>query len=312
MFQSKYFRFALFAAALAFVFALLAGCGRTAGPNESAAQPPAPEAQGAAESAAKAGPRNIAVLYFPFADHLFALGNADAVKGVAGLKSLRTFPVYEPFLQGDAIADLGDQASMEKLIAMQPDLIIASHFEQSQAEQLSKIAKTVVVTASLDWQDTLRQVAAAIGEEAKAEAYIDGYTKRLDEVAAVMERSGQKGKSAMFMMPWKKGFTYWSGPRLSAYYGTLGFKPFEGLQNTGEISLEGLGKLNPDYLFIGNDFTHASEISLEELQTNPVWQSLDAVKNNRMFIVDTEIFGPLALGQSKGLEVMDKLMKTRP
>ncbi|ULL15657.1 ABC transporter substrate-binding protein [Paenibacillus sp. H1-7] len=126
-------------------------------------------------------------------------------------------------------------------------------------------------------------------------------------MAAMMEKSGAKGKTALFIMPWKKGFTYWSGSRMSLYYEKLGFKPFEGMQNVGEITLEGISKLNPEFLFIGKDYAHASEITLEDLAKDPVWNSLDAVKNKKMFVADTEILGPLAMGQWKGLDYMNQL-----
>nr|WP_283942844.1 ABC transporter substrate-binding protein [Paenibacillus konkukensis] len=169
------------------------------------------------------------------------------------------------------------------------------------------LAKTVTVNATLNWQETIRGVAAAIGEEAKAEEYIQQFQKKQSEVAATMEKSGAKGKTALFIMPWKKSFTYWSGSRMALYYEKLGFKPFEGMSNVGEITLEGIGKLDPEYIFVGKDYTNSSEITLQDLETNPVWNSLAAVKNKKMFVVDTEILGPLAMGQFKGLTYMQQL-----
>lgn len=293
--------------------ALLAGCGSRSLPQSSSGANTAPSGSNPAqdrEAAPKPGPKKIAVMYFPYAEHLFAIGRADAVKGVVGLKSLRQFSVYDPYVSGDRIIDLGDQANLEKIMEMNPDLIIASQFEEQIVEQLSKIAKTVTVNTNLDWQETIKQVAALIDEEAKAQAYIDNFRKKQAEVTAVMEQSGQHGQTALFMMLWKNGFNYWGNPRMSLYYDKLGFKQPGELKNIGQIDLEGVSQMNPDYIFIGNDYTNASEISMKELETNPVWQALGAVKNKKVFIVDTEILGPLAMGQYKGLEFMEKLMKS--
>jgi iron complex transport system substrate-binding protein len=277
--------------------ALLGGC--SSGPSNM------PEND---ESAAASGAATIVVTYFPYADHLFALGQADRLKGVVNLKSLQNFTVYDQFLQDGAVADLGDQVELEKIAALKPDLIIASPNEEQYMEQLSKIAKTVTVPATLNWKDTMTGVAAAIGEEAAAENYVAQFEKLQNETVAIMEKSGEKGKTALFTMPWKSAFTYWGSTRMSLYYDKLGFQPVDDLEMVGEITLEGIVALNPDYIFIGKDYTGSSEIKLDDLAGNPVWNTLDAVKNNKVFIVDTEILGPLAMGQYKGLEYMQKLL----
>lgn len=196
-------------------------------------------------------------------------------------------------------------------MALSPDLIIASDADEKELEQLNKIAKTVTVKATLNWQETIRGVAAAVGEEAAAETYVNQFLTKQTEVAATLEKSGTKGKTALFIMPWQKSFTYWSGSRMAIYYEKLGFKPFEGMKNVGNITLEGISELNPEYIFIGKDYTNASEVTLDSLNANPIWNSLSAVKNKKMFVVDTEILGPLAMGQVKGLDYMSKLFTTK-
>lgn len=129
----------------------------------------------------------------------------------------------------------------------------------------------------------------------------------LGDVAAGMKESGVKGKTAMFMMTWNKGFNYYGGVRMEPYYDKLGFSRFPGMKDWGEISLEGVGEVDPDYIFLCKDFTGSAELTLEELQNEAVWKQLKAVKNNHVYVVDTEIVGPLAMGQSKGLDVIQNL-----
>jgi ABC-type Fe3+-hydroxamate transport system substrate-binding protein len=189
------------------VFAILAaGCGN-GGKASSTDTPASSSAATAAPTTApvKKGPSKIVVTYFPYADHLFALGKADAVAGVVNLKSLQDFPVYDTFLKSGKVANLGEKIDFEK----------------------------------------------------------------------------------------------------------LGFKPFEGMKNVGDISLEGISELNPEYIFIGKDYTNTSEVTLDSLNANPIWNSLTAVKNKKMFVVDTEILGPLAMGQVKGLDYMSKLFSAK-
>jgi iron complex transport system substrate-binding protein len=238
---------------------------------------------------------------------LFAIGETAAVKGVAGLKSLRNFPVYEAYTKEGKIADLGDEPHLEKILELNPDVIIAWEGDENRYEQLSKIAPTILIPSSENWQVTIMQVAAVMGEEEKAQQYIDSYRQKLKDVASLMEQSGEKGKTALFLMTWGKGFNYYGGVRMSPYYKELGFTPFDKMGDYGEISLEGVSELNPDYIFLGEDFTRSADVALKELEQNPVWKNLRAVKNNRVFVVDTEIMGPLAMGQYKGLDVIESI-----
>ncbi|GJM81866.1 ferrichrome ABC transporter [Paenibacillus sp. HMSSN-139] len=254
-------------------------------------------------------PKKVAITYFPYADHLFAIGEQDVVAGVVGLKSLQNFPVYDPYTKQDKIADLGDTASMESILALDPDVIIAWEDDEKIYDQLSKIAPTILIRQSENWQDTIEKVAAVIGEEDKAKQYIADYNAKLDALAAKMDETGAKGKTAIFMMTWGKGFNYYGGVRMEPYYDRLGFAKFDGMEDWAEISLEGVADVNPDYIFLGEDFTGAAELTLDELADNPVWNGLKAVKNGNLHVIDTEIVGPLAMGQSKGLDVIRQIME---
>lgn len=253
-------------------------------------------------------PKKVAITYFPYADHLFAIGAQDVVAGVVGLKSLQSFPVYGPYTKQDQIADLGDTANMESILALEPDVIIAWEDDVKIYDQLSKIAPTIVIPQSENWQDTIGKVAEVIGEEAKARQYMADYNAKLDALAAKMDETGAKGKTAIFMMTWGKGFFYYGGVRMEPYYERLGFAKFDGMEYWAEISLEGVADINPDYIFLGEDFTGAAELTLDELANHPVWNGLKAVKSDNLHVIDTEIVGPLAMGQSKGLDVIEEIM----
>ncbi|SDZ42003.1 iron complex transport system substrate-binding protein [Evansella caseinilytica] len=260
------------------------------------------------EAVIESRPETVAVLYFPYAEHLFAIDEASLVGGVVGLTSMQNFPVYDPFLADGEIVDLGNEANLEKIVALNPDVIIASEMDENIYDQLEKIAETIVIPMSENWQETIVQVAAVVGEEDGAQQYIERFNEQLGDIAAVMEQTGEKGKAALFMMTWGKGFNYYSGIRMKNYYEEIGFEKYDQLEDYGEISLEGVSELNPDYIFLGEDFTESAELKLQELEENSVWNQLTAVKDGNVFIVDTEMMGPLAMGQSKGLEIIEHIL----
>ncbi|MBW7458374.1 ABC transporter substrate-binding protein, partial [Paenibacillus sepulcri] len=61
------------------------------------------------------------------------------------------------------------------------------------------------------------------------------------------------------------------------------------------ISLEKFSEMNPDYLFVqfAEDENKEQPKALEDLQNNPIWQSINAVKNGKVFV---NVVDPLAQG----------------
>lgn len=62
------------------------------------------------------GPATIVVTYFPYADHLIALGQVDRLAGVVNLKSLQNFKVYDSYLESGNIVDLGSKSRQSILL----------------------------------------------------------------------------------------------------------------------------------------------------------------------------------------------------
>ncbi len=60
------------------------------------------------------------------------------------------------------------------------------------------------------------------------------------------------------------------------------------------LSFEHILTCDPDYVFIvqrGDDTEGMNELLRTQLNENPLWNSLSAVKNNRVFILDKELYG---------------------
>jgi iron complex transport system substrate-binding protein len=61
------------------------------------------------------------------------------------------------------------------------------------------------------------------------------------------------------------------------------------------ISLEKFAEMNPDYVFLqfSEDENTDKPKSLEDLQKNPIWQSINAAKNGKVFV---NAIDPIAQG----------------
>jgi iron complex transport system substrate-binding protein len=81
-----------------------------------------------------------------------------------------------------------DEPSLERLIALKPDLILGEVGNNRQVYGLlSKIAPTLLWddrTAKGKWQQSIRQLAQAVGDEKQAEAVITAYNQRITDARA--------------------------------------------------------------------------------------------------------------------------------
>ncbi|MNP80727.1 Periplasmic binding protein [compost metagenome] len=76
------------------------------------------------------------------------------------------------------------------------------------------------------------------------------------------------------------------------------------------MSLEGFAALNPDHLFIINNWQNPVAGGVkEELKDDKVWNSLTAVKKNQVYYLeDPSLPGPMALAKIQGIEEIIKAM----
>ncbi len=94
----------------------------------------------------------------------------------------------------DGVVNLGieTQPNLEEIIALKPDLIIASKVRHEKIySQLNEIAPTVMVNEVYQWKDTLNICAKALNKEEKAEEF---FTKWDEKTAYFKEKAADKIK----------------------------------------------------------------------------------------------------------------------
>jgi ABC-type Fe3+-hydroxamate transport system substrate-binding protein len=236
--------------------------------------------------------------FIPTFGTLAALG----VKPVA--VTANQIPAYlEPYLEGVDV--LEGQMSYEALLAYNPDLIITPgvSFNLDNFNNLSLIAPTVAPTWY--WQ-TLEQttgywrsVASLVNKDAEMDVIISDLDARIaglsEELAPHME-----GKTVSVFQVQGTGLSalYLQTGRLeSALFDAIGIeRPAN--QTYDPSNPEWYLSLSPEVLNEADAWAIFVELYAEnpkdlpaiqaELESNPLWQQLDAVRNNRVFYVQTE------------------------
>ncbi|MGG0811751.1 ABC transporter substrate-binding protein [Paenibacillus alvei] len=206
----------------------------------------------------------------------------------------------------------------EGILKLKPDIILAStKFKPEAIEKFKKITTTVPVShVSTNWEANLKLLAELTGKEKEAEEALNKYKADLDAAKAKL---GDKLKDKKVLaVRVRKGdlAIYPEGVFFNAsLYKDLGFTaPAEVKAAKAQelISLEKFSEINPDYLFVqfSPDENKDTPKALEELENNPIWKSINAVKNGKVFVnvVDPLAQGGTALSKFLFLEAaVDKL-----
>ncbi|MDO3410317.1 ABC transporter substrate-binding protein [Saccharibacillus sp. CPCC 101409] len=274
------------------------------------------ESAGAADSsgtpAAEASTRTVETVEGPIeipsspqrlvADEYYAPLLALGVKPI-GTPGLQMKNPYTKGLGGD-VEDIGDYGnpSMEKVLSLQPDMILTGNADNYEA--YSKIAPTVVVPYGdlKNADEELTYFGQLFGIEDKAAAWLEDYDKRIAEAKARVDAAIPADASFSIIedidkVPYAYGDNFGRGGQ--PVYQALGRKPPEAVADEimkkqwMELSEELLPKYAGDYIVLTSN-----KRTLDDLKADPLWSTLDAVKNDRVYVWKEErswYYDPLAV-----------------
>ncbi|QXE25464.1 iron(III) dicitrate-binding periplasmic protein of ABC transporter [Richelia sinica FACHB-800] len=218
----------------------------------------------------------------------------------------------------DGIIDLGkeSQINFEKIIKLKPDLILGFLCSSSDYQLLSKIAPIVCFTyTEKDWKQTLKEVAQVVGKEKQAEELLENYQRRIEDLRLQFAQKNHKQEIAVMR--------FYTSIQFTQFLNKLSFPVsiLEELQlsiplaqhqiSSGtnisfyNVSLERVDLLESDVMFIALD--PGAEENFQKYQHSPLWQTLNVVKNKRVYTVDSSywIFGNVLSAHA----VLDDLVK---
>ncbi|WP_339241932.1 AraC family transcriptional regulator [Paenibacillus sp. FSL R5-0517] len=199
------------------------------------------------------------------------------------------FLMNSPYLEGhmDGLATIGD--SVEQLMELEPDLIITLNPDKAAYEKYSKIAPTVSI-ASITFptlKDEVNYFGDVLGKEAEAEKWLADFDEEIAKIKQKVQSVVPAGVTFSVMQEYDRQvfiFGNQSGRGGRNIYELLGLQapkniPSELMQGAyHEFSIELLSKYAGDYIVL------TSNSQLKDLQADPVWGSLPAVKNGRVYI----------------------------
>ncbi|PYE48625.1 iron complex transport system substrate-binding protein [Paenibacillus barcinonensis] len=186
---------------------------------------------------------------------------------------------------------------MEALLALKPDVIyLDEEFSGDDVAKFEKIAPVHVF--NLDngtWRDHLKEIGKLVNREQQAEKYIQAYEAETKEVKSLIHNQIGDG-SVMAIRVTAKELRVFStrrpmGPIL---YDDLGLTPAKGIKEMDAskpyqvVSREVLPDYDADAIFVVVNSDDEAQTMFKELQNNPIWQGLKAVKAGHVYPIGAQ------------------------
>lgn len=306
-------------ATVGFVFVfmfILAGCGSGDNSGEASSLPPssAPDSASAPSSSETDGgsgtrtvkdaygdvevpvnPQRVVVLASAGLDNVLALGG----KPVGAPYSISVNANFFAHLAGqtDGIENTGttDQPSLEAIAKLNPDLIIGQKDTHEAVYEDLKTIAPVYMTDRLpgEWKELLGDQADAVNKQAEADKLIADFEARIAKFKADM---GDKltAQTISLIRPREDHIRIYSEKTYAGAIvleaGLIRPAAQQGIEEQHiKVTEEQIADLDADVIISFGRETEADYFN-DKIKTNPLWSTLAAVKNDRVHMVNWEVW----------------------
>ncbi|MNF85842.1 putative siderophore-binding lipoprotein YfiY precursor [compost metagenome] len=263
-----------------------------------------------------AQPKRIVVLSELDLDTALTLGVQPV--GTVNGRGQATLPRYLLNKAGPDIAVVGDldNPNLERLIDLEPDLILTNQTKPELLSLLQEIAPTVVTgNWGQPWKEVFSRSAQVMNKEAEGKAFLAQYDARLQQ--ARTQLAAHQGERLSIVRWNPKGPSYMHGGTFaSSVVMEMGLaRPPHQMgdksPHSPALSLESLNLLDGDWLVVGTLSTSGDAVdAMKQAEQTPAFQQLGAIKGKRFGAVDGSLWtstgGPQAA--LRVIEDVERLM----
>lgn len=257
-------------------------------------------------------PKRIVVLSELDLDAALTLGVQPV--GTVNGRGQATLPRYLLDKAGKEVAVVGDldNPNLEKLIDLEPDLILTAQTKPELLTLLNEIAPTVVTgNWGEPWKVIFQRSALVMNKEVEAKAFLAQYDARLQEARTRLAKHQGEQVSIVRWNP--KGPSYMHGSTFaSSVVQEMGLaRPPHQIgdksPHSPALSLESLNLLDGDWLVIGTLSASGDAVdAMKQAEQIPAFQQLSAIKGKRFGAVDGSLWTSTG-GPQAALRVIDDM-----
>lgn len=219
----------------------------------------------------------------------------------------------------------GKTISLEKIIAYKPNLVcLADVMHNHLIQPLKNLGIQVFMSDSQTMEDIYQEICALgsiLGRQKEAQNLCDLIEAQLEEAKNLVASQTAESQSAPQKVYWEVAASPYFSPGQESFLTDV--LAILGLQNIfcdlpqsyPQVSEEGIVARQPDFIFFP-DYNNLGAEAAQAIARRPGWQNLPAVRNGRIYPVDSDLFsrpgprlGQMALDLAK-LIVSQKLVLT--
>jgi iron complex transport system substrate-binding protein len=220
---------------------------------------------------------------------VFALGLEDRLVGVT------EYCNYPPEAQEKEIVGGFSTPNIERIMELQPDLIIASTIHAEEVPRMEELGMTVLVIESstlIDLYTSISLVAEVTGVTSNGEALIASIQQRIQAVEAIVGQISAEERVRVY-------YEVYSDPLMSAGKQAFineiislagGINIFGDLDESyPQISAEVVADRQPEVILYP-DYHGTAETVIQAMVTRPGWENVPAVTSGNVFAISDDSF----------------------
>ncbi len=254
----------------------------------------------------KAMPRSIVSLSPSNTEMVFALGLGDQLVGVT------KFCNYPEAAKTKNVLGGFSDVNLERVVIAKPDLILAGSLHVAKVvPALERLNIPVLVFRSGTIEgilDDITQLGAITGKAEEAKAITADLRKRVEAVTAKI--GGAKAEKPRIL------YVTWHDPIWTSGDDTVigelirkagGINVTSELSGYANITLESVIQKNPQIIIVMSSM--GDQVSMGYITSEPRLQAVEARKNNRVYMIDADLFGRTTPRIVDALEQLAKIVQ---
>lgn len=279
--------------------------------SETVAAVDRPVSHAMGETRVPASPKRVVALDGAVLDACILLG-VPPVGATTGVEN-DPWPAY--LGEGtDDIVNVGSivEPNLELIVTLQPDLIIGVRSRHEAIyPQLSAIAPTVFAEQHRSqWRENFLLVAKALNREDQVDGVVSNFDDRCASVAAQLGDQFETTTVSVLRVYTDTIYAYQVDSFSGSVLDAIGLKRPESQSGPEELAID----LSPEQLATGDGdvifltvWGDPATTDVSTLVTNPLWDRLEAVRANRVFLVPDE-YWMVAMGYIAANRILDDVV----
>ena len=229
---------------------------------------------------------------------LFAIGAGDKVVGVTTYDDYPyNFTAWEA--AGNMTIDGGySTPDMEVIAGLRPDLIVTDSINDASLPSMRSLGYNVIVLnpSTIDGiYNDMKIAGKATGLTNQANAVVKNLTSTINSIETKITNAHEASPKVLYEV--------WTPPLMTAGHTSWindvitkagGINVFDNASDTNAyptVSSETVVALNPDAIFLPTEMGQSPFYgSVAAVKATPGWNTISAVKNNRVYVIDGDLF----------------------